>query len=112
MATMIGRETRVNRDNLHYFDKQSAVRPAPPKWRLPRFQAIVIPYLKRGDDALRKAIRKEQGVAQLLSRYGFFSNNRALFMAYCSMPENGNVRYWMSQKFANRIPDRDKFCRQ
>ncbi len=111
MARMIGRETRINTDNRHYFDKQSAVRPAPPQWRLPRFQASVLPYLEQADDTLSAAIRKEQGMAQLLSNYGFFRNKRALFMAYCAMPENGNVRYWMSREFSNRVPDYQTFCR-
>jgi spermidine synthase len=111
MARMIGRETRVNTDDLHYFDKQSAVRPAPPQWRLPRFQARVLPYLEQADDTLRAAIRKEQGMAQLLARYGFFRDKRALFMAYCAMPENGNVRYWVSREFLGRLPDPKTFCR-
>jgi spermidine synthase len=111
MARMIGRETRVNTDDLHYFDKQSALWPAPPQWRLPRFQARVLPYLEQPEEALRAAIRKEQGIAQLLARYGFFRNKRALYMAYCAMPENGNVRYWMSREFSNRLPNHDTFCR-
>jgi spermidine synthase len=111
MARMIGRETRVNTDNRHYFDKQSALWPAPPQWRLPRFQASVIPYLEQAEDRLHTAIRKEQGIAQLLSNYGFFGNKRALFMAYCAMPENGNARYWMSREFLNRVPDHETFCR-
>jgi spermidine synthase len=111
MARMIGRETRVNTDNRHYFDKQSALWPAPPQWRLPRFQARILPYLEQAEDPLRAAIRKEQGIAQLLSNYGFFGNKRALFMAYCAMPENGNVRYWMSREFSNRVPDYETFCR-
>ena len=111
MARMIGSETRINTDNLHYFDKQSAVWPAPPQGRLPLFQAKVLPYLEQAEDTLHTAIRKEQGIAQLLSNYGFFGNKRALFMAYCSMPENGNVRYWMSREFSNRVPDHETFCR-
>jgi spermidine synthase len=111
MARMIGRETRINTDNRHYFDKQSALWPAPPQWRLPRFQASVIPYLEQAEDPLRTAIRKEQGIAQLLSNYGFFGNKRALFMAYCTMPGNGNARYWMSREFSNRVPDHETFCR-
>ncbi len=111
MARMIGSEIRVNTDNRHYFDKQSALWPAPPQWRLPRFQASVLPYLEQAEDTLRPVIRKEQGVAQLLSNYGFFGNKRALFMAYCTMPENGNARYWMSREFSNRVPDHETFCR-
>jgi spermidine synthase len=111
MSRMIGRETRVNTDNRHYFDKQSALWPAPPQWRLPRFQTSVLPYLEQSEDTLRTRIRKEQDVAQLLSNYGFFDNKRALFMAYCAMPGNGNVRYWMSREFSNKVPDYEKFCR-
>jgi spermidine synthase len=111
MARMIGRETRINTDNRHYFDKQSALWPAPPQWRLPRFQASVLPYLEQSEDTLRTRISKEQGIAQLLSNYGFFGNKRALFMAYCAMPGNGNVRYWMSREFSNEVPDYETFCR-
>jgi spermidine synthase len=111
MARMIGRESRINTDNRHYFDKQSALWPAPPQWRLPRFQTSVLPYLEQSEDTLRTRIRKEQGIAQLLSNYGFFGNKRALFMAYCAMPGNGNVRYWMSREFSNKVPDYETFCR-
>jgi spermidine synthase len=110
MVRMIGRETRVNTDDLHYFDKQSAVLPAPPQWRLPRFQARVLPYLEQAGDTLRAAVRKEQGMAQLLARYGFFHSKHDLFRAYCVMPENGNVRYWMSREFSDRLPDHETFC--
>ena len=110
MARMIGRETRVNTDNRHYFDKQSALWPAPPEWRLPRFQATVIPYLKQSEDTLQPAIRRQQTVAQLLARYGFFSNRYELLRAYCFMPENGNVQYFMSLEFSGRLPDYQKFC--
>jgi spermidine synthase len=112
MATMIGRESRVNTDDLHYFDKQSAVRPAPPQWRLPRFQASILPYFEQPQDGLRAAVRKEQGMAQLVSRYGFFRDKRALLMAYCARPDNGNVQYWMAREFSNRLPDRETICRK
>jgi len=107
---MIGHETRVNTDDLHYFDKQSAVRPSPPQWRLPQFQASAAPYFKPAGDGLRTAIRDEQIVAQRLARYGFFASKQDLFRAYCVMPENGNVRYWMSLEFAGRLPDQEAFC--
>lgn len=110
MARMIGRETRVNTDDLHYFDKQSAVQPAPPQWRLPRFQASILPYLEQAEDTLRADINKEQVVARRLARYGFYNSKRDLFRAYCDMPENGNVQYWMSRKFSDRLPDREAFC--
>lgn len=110
MDRMIGRETRVNTDDFHFFDKQSAVRPAPPQWRLPQFQARVLPYLKKANDTLRSAISKEQMVASLLARYGFFRSKKDLFRAYCVMPENGNVRYWMAREFSDRLPDYKAFC--
>jgi spermidine synthase len=110
MAKMIGRETRVNTDDLHYFDKQSAVRPAPPQWRLPRFQASAAPYFKPAEDGLKAAIRDEQIMAQRLARYGFFQSKPDLFRAYCNMPENENVRFWMSREFLSRLPDQETFC--
>ena len=111
MARMIGRETRVNTDNRHYFDKQSALWPVPPEWRLPRFQATVLPYLEGGENTLHPAIRQEQTVAQLLARYGFFHNKYELFRAFCLKPENGNVRYWMFRGFSGRVPDHQTFCK-
>jgi len=110
MAKMIGPETRVNTDNFHYFDKQSAVRPSPPQWRLPRFQASAAPYFKPAQDPLRAAIRDEQIAAQRLARYGFFRSRQDLFQAYCASPENGNVRYWMAREFSDQLPDQENFC--
>ncbi|MCG6918832.1 MAG: fused MFS/spermidine synthase [Deltaproteobacteria bacterium] len=110
MAGMIGRETRVNTDNRHYFDKQSALWPAPPEYRLPRFQATALPYVEQGEDKLRTAIREQQTVAQLLARYGFFSNKYELLRAYCLMPENGNVRYFLSLEFSGRLPNYQTVC--
>jgi len=110
MTRMIGRETRVNTDNRHYFDKQSALWPAPPEYRLPKFQTTVIPYLEQGEYTLHSAIRQQQAVAQLLARYGFFYNKYELLRAYCLMPENGNVRYFMSIEFSGRLPNYETFC--
>jgi len=110
MARMIGRETRVNTDNRHYFDKQSALWPAPPEWRLPRFQATVLPYLEHADATLHSATREQQTVAQLLARYGFFNNKYELLRAYCLMPENGNVRYFLSLEFSGRLPNYQTVC--
>ena len=47
MAGMIGLETRINTDDRHYFDKQSALRPSWPQSQLPQFQAAVLPYLEQ-----------------------------------------------------------------
>ena len=110
MAKMVGPETRMNRDNLHYFDKQSAVWPLAPQWQLPQFQASVLPYLEQKKDALAPAIRDEQVVAQLLAWYGFFRRKNELFRAYCLMPKNGNVQYWMAREFSDKLPDYNTFC--
>ncbi len=110
MAKMVGPETRINRDNLHYFDKQSAIWPLLPRWQLPQFQASIIPYLEQGRDTLGAAIRDEQTTAQLLARYGFFQSKPDLFRAYCFRPKNGNVQYWMSREFSDRLPDNNTFC--
>ena len=111
MVRMIGDETRVNTDDLHYFDKQSALEPAPPQLRLPRFQVSALPYFMRAEDTLRDAIRTEQMVAQLLARYGFYRTQQDLFRAYCLMPGNGNVRYFLSRGFPDgKLPDHETFC--
>jgi spermidine synthase len=111
MARMIGLESRINTDDVHYFDKQSAVRPAPPNRRLPHFQSSILPYLEGAGETLRAAIRKEQQLARLVAGYGFFRSTEDLFSAYCLRPENGNVHFWMSREFASRPPDQKSFCR-
>jgi len=110
MARMIDREKRINTDDFHYFDKQSAVRPLPPQWRLPQFQTSVAPYLEKVDDTLQEDIRNQQIVAGLLARYGFFYSKPALYRAYCVMPENKNVQYWMSREFSDKLPNHETFC--
>ena len=111
MARMIGDETRVNTDDLHFFDKQSALQPAPPEMRLPRFQTAALPYFERADNRLRDAIGTEQLVAQLLARYGFYRTQQDLFRAYCLMPGNGNVRYLLARGFPDgKLPDHETFC--
>jgi spermidine synthase len=105
ISEMVAGETRVNSDDLHYFDKQSAVAPLPPQLWLPRYQASVLPHLRQSDDTLVLAIRAEQGVAQMLARYRFHSSPRDLLQAYCFMPGNGTARYYMERTFSERVPD-------
>ncbi|MFH1278477.1 MAG: fused MFS/spermidine synthase [Candidatus Eisenbacteria bacterium] len=111
MERMIGLETRINTDGVHYFDKQSAIWPAPPHLRLPSFQTSVLPYLSPMNGELREAVRAEQAVALSLARYGFFNQKADLYRAYCAMPENGNARYFMGLDQAGAPPDPDVFCR-
>jgi spermidine synthase len=108
---MIGSETRVNTDDIHYFDKQSAVRPLPLPQRLPFFQAAATPYVRNASAQLVSAIQREQAVAGSLGRYGFFQTDSDLFRAYCQDPDNGNAHYFMSLRFANELPERAEFCR-
>ena len=110
MQLMVGPETRINTDDLHYFDKQSALRPPPPQFRLPAFQADFKRHLTHRDEALTTAIDTEQRVAQLVARFGFFHSVADLYRAFCMMPDNGNVNYWMSLEFAGKLPDQESFC--
>ena len=110
MARLIGAETRINTDDLHYFDKQSAVRPAPPTGRLPVFQASALPYFTGIDEGQRVAIQREQIVARHLADFGFFESRPSLYEAYCTDPGNGNARYWMTLEFAGRRPGAEAFC--
>ncbi len=110
MMRMIGNETRVNTDDIHYFCKQSALWPLWPEWRLPAFQASILPHFKNAEAALRNASRDEQKTALTLARYAFFNSKQDLFSAYCSAPENGNVRYWMSREFSGKFPEDENFC--
>ena len=110
MARVIGDETRINTDHFHYFDKQSALRPSGPERQLPKFHTRVIPYLEQGNDALRAAVRDEQIVAHLMAEYAFYGSKADLFGAYCFMPGNGTVAYWMSREFSGKLPDQETFC--
>jgi spermidine synthase len=106
MSQMIGNETRINTDNLHYFDKQSAIWPLLPQWQLPQFKASILPYLIQSDEKLRSDIVREQSLAQALTNYYFSEFNvRDLLAAYCLIPQNGNVRYWMSIEFPEGLPN-------
>jgi tetratricopeptide (TPR) repeat protein len=111
MDVMIQDETRINTDGVHYFDKQSAAYPFFPKWQLPRFQASALPYFQPADFLLAQGIAEEQVVAGHLAEYAFFNQKSDLSKAYCSMPENGNARYFMSLVFEKELPDPDIFCR-
>lgn len=110
MERMIAGETRVNSDNMHYIGKQEATWPLPPQWRLPNFQASAIPYIEGADESLVTAVRREQEVALRMANFAFFGRQPELFQAFCEMPENGNVQYFMSRAFAENIPDHDDFC--
>jgi spermidine synthase len=110
MQRMVGPETRINTDDLHYFDKQSALPPLAPQHRLPQFQTDFKPYLTRHDETLAGAIDREQRVAQLVAQFGFFGSKESLYRAFCTMPENGNVEYWMSLEFAGVLPEKAAFC--
>jgi spermidine synthase len=110
MEKMIGGEKRINTDYLHYFDKQAALRPSGAQWQLPKFHTRVAPYLERGSASFDASVRDEQIVAQLLADYAFYGSKSDLFGAYCFMPRNGNVAYWMAREFSEKLPDRDTFC--
>ena len=110
IARMVGEEKRLNHDSLHYFDKQSAVRPLPQKKRLPYLQASAVPLLRGGDERLIAAVRAEQRVAQLLASYAFYRNDFDLLRAYCAMPHNGNARYLTGLLFAGRLPLIETTC--
>jgi spermidine synthase len=111
MQRMIGDEVRINQDDVHFFDKQSAVWPSPPQRRLPAYQASILPCIQDPDAGLRTSVINEQMVARLLGRYGFFKNKEDLFNAFCMMPENGNVgTSWIASSQANAR--QEEFCRR
>ena len=111
MERMIGSETRVNTDDVHYFDNQSAIWPSPLLMRLPYFQTSALPLIEGKSEELVDAVNKEQAVAHFLAKFGFFRRKQDLFQAYCLMPDNGNVQFHMNLEFAGMIPDQVSFCR-
>jgi len=111
MTRMIGGETRKNTDDMHYFEKKSAIFPLPKVMQLPSYQASILPYIEHPVTELIANIQKEQLVARLMARFGFFNSQPDLFNAYCGMPNNGNVHYYMSRVFSDKLPDFNTFCR-
>lgn len=109
-ARMIGRETRVNTDAVHYFDKQAAVWPSPPAQQLPHFQASVLPYLRGATEATIPAVQGRQRLARHLAHYAFHRSEAELHNAYCLDPTEGNARYWMERVFAGEPPAAEGFC--
>lgn len=111
MEAMIAGETRVNTDDVHYFDKQSAVWPLAPQWQLPAFQTRAQPFFTDLDAATSAAVDHEQTVAGHLGRYAFYGNAAELHRAWCLDPDNGNVNFFMAEAFAGRLPqDHGDFC--
>ena len=112
MARMIGAEQRINTDDVHYFDKQSAVRPAPPALQLPRFQCSALPHLRGASEAQLTAIRLRQRLAGHLANFAFYGSKADLYSAYCLLPAEGNVQFWMNREFAENPPAPETFCRE
>ncbi len=110
MARMIGGETRLNHDDRHYFSKQSAVRPHPPQFQLPFFQADAAVHVVGADEAMRAEIHAEQAVGQHLARYVFYGSREDLDAAYCANPESGNARWFLRREFAGEIPEAEDYC--
>jgi len=101
MARLIGDETRVNTDDRQYFENLSVREASLPEWELPQHQASAIPYLAGHDDALLRAVATEQRVARYLALYGYYGDRQSLLNAYCGMPENGNVRFYLHREFGS-----------
>jgi spermidine synthase len=111
MDRMIAGEPRVNTDDRHYFDKQSAVWPLAPQWQMPAFQTRAQPFFVNLAPGQDEAISHEQKVAGHLGRYAFHLTAPDLHRAWCLDEGNGNVQYLMREAFAGQLPaDRDAFC--
>jgi spermidine synthase len=111
MARMIGDETRINTDRLHYIGKQSVAIPPPAEQRLPFFQASVLPYLTNASPEALASARGEQQVAGHVGMYGFFKSLPELLRAYCSSPGNGVVRYYLAGEAEGQLPSQAEVCR-
>jgi spermidine synthase len=111
MARVVGDERRVNRDDAHFFDKQSAIAAVPAQERLPFFQADAAPLLVNASDAVRKSVRDEQDQARRLAMYFYFDSEDDLRRAYCAQPDNQNVRFYFALESSGVLPDAASFCR-
>jgi spermidine synthase len=111
MARLIGDEQRVNRDDAHFFDKQSAVAMVPARERLPFFQADAAGVLVNASEAIRKSVREEQEQAHRLAMHFYFDNEDDLRQAYCAQPDNPDVRFYFARESDGVLPDAGPFCR-
>ena len=108
---MIAGETRINTDDVHYFDKQSAVYPLPPQWQMPAFQTRAQPFFSGLDTGTGGGDHREQKVAGHLGRYAFYRTASDLHRAWCLDPANGNADFFMAEAFSGQLPaDHDAFC--
>ncbi|MFT3917095.1 MAG: fused MFS/spermidine synthase [Anaeromyxobacteraceae bacterium] len=107
MARLIGEEKRVNTDDRQYFEDISVREERVPEWELPRHQASVLPHLAGHDDALVRAVNAEQLVAQFVARYVYHGDMQPLLNAYCVLPGNKNVQFYLDLEFGGRIPKID-----
>ena len=112
MELMIAGEERVNTDDVHYFDKQSAVYPLPPQFQLPAFQTSALPYVRGLDTEETAVLQGEQRLAGHLASYSFYGSEPDLHRAFCIDPENGGARWFMGKAFRQQIPEPGSFCAQ
>ena len=49
-------------------------------------------------------------MALFMGKFGFFVTKLELFNAFCLIPENKNVQYWMFREFSGQIPNPEIFC--
>ncbi|MCB1182543.1 fused MFS/spermidine synthase [bacterium] len=109
MDVMIGGETRVNTDGVHYFDKQSVLWPLPPQRQMPAFQTAAQPFFTGLTTPESAAIAHEQKVAGHLGRYAFHIVRPELDQAWCLDSDNGNVRFFMAEASGGNLPGPD-YC--
>jgi len=107
---MIAGDSRINTDGIHFFDKQSVVRPVPPQYQMPAFQTSAIPYFRGMTRDQMAAVQTEQRLAGHLASYGFFGVDEDLHRAFCVDPENGTARWFMGTAFGQDMPEPRKFC--
>ena len=110
MDRMIGDETRINTDGRHYFDKQSAVWPAPPERQVPFFQCAAVPAFTALTPGQSRGIADEQRVAAHMANFAYFQTRDELFRAYCLDPQNANTLYWINLELGGQQPDREQIC--
>jgi spermidine synthase len=91
----IGKEDRINTDDLSFNQKYSLKEVSPLRRQsFDQYQAAILPYLKNADEDDIHLISEKQALARTMQRYFFFQDASALDEAHSINHKDGNVAYY------------------